>query len=107
MQVTTIGLDLAKNIFHVHGVTDDDAIAFNKPLRRAQVGRFEFLAFGKAIKAERPIILKREFDQSKLDASEELRKPLVDENTAGNAAHVEGDQNVIEVAPTGPSVKQT
>lgn len=37
MDVTTIGIDLAKNVFHVHGVTDDGAIAFNKPLRRAQV----------------------------------------------------------------------
>lgn len=37
MNVTTIGLDLAKNIFHVHGITDDGAIAFNKLLRRAQV----------------------------------------------------------------------
>ena len=37
MDVTTIGLDLAKNIFHIHGVTDEGVIAFNKPLRRAQI----------------------------------------------------------------------
>ena len=37
MQVTTIGLDLAKNIFQVHGITDDGEIAFNRPLRRAQM----------------------------------------------------------------------
>lgn len=37
MQITTIGLDLAKNIFQVHGVREDGSIAFNKPLRRAQV----------------------------------------------------------------------
>lgn len=37
MQVTTIGLDLAKNIFQVHGITEDDEVAFNRPLRRAQL----------------------------------------------------------------------
>jgi len=34
MHITTIGLDLAKNIFQVHGVTEDGSVAFNKPLRR-------------------------------------------------------------------------
>ncbi len=33
MHITTIGLDLAKNIFQVHGVTEDGSVAFNKPLR--------------------------------------------------------------------------
>lgn len=37
MQVTTIGLDLAKNVFQVHGIAEDDAVVFNCPLRRAQV----------------------------------------------------------------------
>ena len=37
MQVTTIGLDLAKNVFQVHGITQDDEVAFNRPLRRAQL----------------------------------------------------------------------
>ena len=36
MQVTTIGLDLAKNGFQVHAITQDDEVAFNRPLRRAQ-----------------------------------------------------------------------
>jgi transposase len=36
MQVTTIGLDLAKNIFQVHGITGDEGVVFNGPLRRAQ-----------------------------------------------------------------------
>jgi len=40
MSITTIGLDLAKNIFQVHGVTDTGNIAFNKPLRRAQLLQF-------------------------------------------------------------------
>lgn len=37
MTITTIGLDLAKNVFQVHGVEDDGTIAFNRPLRRGQV----------------------------------------------------------------------
>ena len=40
MQVTTIGLDLAKNIFQIHGVTDEGDVAFNRSLRRAQVLTF-------------------------------------------------------------------
>jgi transposase len=40
MQVTTIGLDLAKNVFQVHGITDDGKVAFNRALRRAQVLTF-------------------------------------------------------------------
>ena len=39
MQVTTIGIDLAKNIFQVHGITESDEVAFNRPLRRTQVLR--------------------------------------------------------------------
>ena len=37
MGVTTIGVDLAKNIFQVHGITESDEVAFNRPLRRTQV----------------------------------------------------------------------
>lgn len=37
MQVTTVGLDLAKNIFQVHGISADGTVAFNKSLRRAQL----------------------------------------------------------------------
>jgi transposase len=40
MQVTTVGLDLAKNIFHVHGITADGSVAFNRALRRSQMLRF-------------------------------------------------------------------
>ncbi len=40
MHVTTIGLDLAKNIFQVHGITEDGEVAFNRSLRRAQVLSF-------------------------------------------------------------------
>ena len=40
MHVTTIGLDLAKNIFQVHGITADGTVAFNRPVRRAQLLKF-------------------------------------------------------------------
>ena len=40
MQVTTIGVDLAKNVFHVHGITKDGSVALNRPLRRAQMLTF-------------------------------------------------------------------
>jgi transposase len=40
MQVTTIGVDLAKNVFQVHAITKDEEVAFNRPLRRAQLLAF-------------------------------------------------------------------
>lgn len=44
MQATTVGLDLAKNVFHVHGVTQKGAVAFSRSLRRGQMfGFFERL----------------------------------------------------------------
>jgi hypothetical protein len=36
MEVTTIGLDLAKNIFQVHGITENEEVAFNRPLRQSR-----------------------------------------------------------------------
>lgn len=36
VQVTTIGVDLAKKVFQVHGITSTEEVVFNKPLRRAQ-----------------------------------------------------------------------
>lgn len=45
MQVTTIGLDLAKNVFQVHGIDERGEVAYNRALRRAQVlAFFEHLA---------------------------------------------------------------
>jgi transposase len=37
MQVTTVGLDLAKNIFQVHGITKDGEIVFSRVARRTQL----------------------------------------------------------------------
>jgi transposase len=40
MQVTTIGIDLSKNVFQVDGVAKDGAAVIRKRLRRAQVLAF-------------------------------------------------------------------
>ena len=37
MQITTIGLDLAKHVFQVHAVDAAGAVVLRKALRRAQV----------------------------------------------------------------------
>ena len=36
-QVTTIGLDVAKSVFQVHGIAADGTVVFRRQLRRAQV----------------------------------------------------------------------
>src|SRR5450759_3269159 len=40
MQVTTIGLDLAKNVFQVHGIDATEKVVVRKHLRRGQVMAF-------------------------------------------------------------------
>ena len=40
VNVSTIGLDLAKNVFQAHGVDASGAVVFRKKLRRDQVLRF-------------------------------------------------------------------
>ena len=37
MEVSTIGLDLAKNVFQVHGGDKEDTVVVRKALRRAQM----------------------------------------------------------------------
>lgn len=39
-QITTIGLDLAKQVFQVHAAAADGSPIFNRKLRRAEVLRF-------------------------------------------------------------------
>ena len=59
MQITTIGLDIAKNVFQVHGIDAAEKVVVRKQLRRSQV-----LAFFKLLRlalsawrpARRPII---------------------------------------------------
>ena len=40
MQVTTVGIDLAKNIFQVHGIAENGDVVFNRAIRRAQLLAF-------------------------------------------------------------------
>ena len=44
MQITTIGLDIAKNVFQVHGIDAAEKVVVRKQLRRSQV-----MAFFKAL----------------------------------------------------------
>src|SRR5213592_798707 len=44
MQITTVGLDIAKNVFQVHGIDAAEKVVVRKQLRRGQV-----LAFFKAL----------------------------------------------------------
>jgi transposase len=44
MQITTIGLDIAKNVFQVHGIDAEEKVVVRKQLRRSQV-----IAFFKAL----------------------------------------------------------
>jgi len=71
------------NTFLTHSLIDQTSLNFLESVYSSQhtrlipnLGRFEFLAFGKAIKAERPVILRREFDQAKYDASQAMNKPV-------------------------------
>jgi transposase len=40
MQITTIGLDLAKNVFQVHAINGASEVVVKKTLRRVQMRRF-------------------------------------------------------------------
>ena len=40
MQITTIGLDLAKNVFQVHGIDAAENVVVRKQLRRRQMLEF-------------------------------------------------------------------
>ena len=45
MQITTVGLDIAKNVFQIHGIDSDEQVVVRKQLRRGQVmGFFQGLA---------------------------------------------------------------
>jgi transposase len=40
MQITTIGLDIAKNVFQVHGIDAAENVIVRKQLRRSKVIAF-------------------------------------------------------------------
>ena len=71
------------NTFLTHSLIDQTSLNFLESVYSSEhtklipnLRQFEFLAFGKAVRAERPVLLVRPFDQRKKDASEALRKPL-------------------------------
>ena len=45
MTVKTIGLDLAKEVFQVHGISENGRVIFNKAIKRAKLLAF-FEALG-------------------------------------------------------------
>jgi transposase len=61
MQVSTIGVDLAKNVFQVHGVDSSGKVVISRQLRRKQVIDFfsKILAWS-AWKPAEPLIIGRE-----------------------------------------------
>jgi hypothetical protein len=72
------------NTFLTHSLIDQTSLNFLESVYSSQhtrlipnLGQFEFLAFGKALRAERPMLLKRPFDPAKKAASDALRRPLV------------------------------
>ena len=40
MKITTVGIDLAKNVFQVHGVNEHGKVGLKKKLKRDQVATF-------------------------------------------------------------------
>ena len=61
MQVSTIGVDLAKNMFQVHGVDSAGKVVITRQLRRKQVIDFfsKFLLAWSARKPAEPLIIGR------------------------------------------------
>lgn len=87
------------NTFLTHGLIDQTSLNFLESVYSNQytrlipnLGQFEFIAYGKGIRAERPVLLKRPFDPAKKAASDALRKPLqkVAEPTVGNGDNSDG-----------------
>lgn len=71
------------NTFFTFSLIDQTSLNFLQSVYSEQhtksipnLGFLEFLAFGKAIRSERPILLKRPFDSAKKEASDKLRSSL-------------------------------
>lgn len=71
------------NTFLTHSLIDQTSLNFLDSVYSSQhtrlipnLGQFEFLAYGKALRAERPVLLHRPFDPAKKAASDALRRPL-------------------------------
>jgi transposase len=54
MQITTIGLDIAKNVFQAHGIDRNEKVVARKQLRRGHVIRF-FQSLSPCLLALRPV----------------------------------------------------
>src|SRR5215467_8401313 len=92
MQVTTIGLDIAKRVFQVHGVDAAGAVVFRKKLRRSELSAFfaglspcligieacatahhwarEFIALGHQVRLVPPSYVKAYLKRGKNDAAD-------------------------------------
>jgi hypothetical protein len=88
------------NTYFTHALVDKTSLDYLSGVYSAQhvhiipnLGFLEFLAHGKAVKSERPLVVRRDFDQAKLDASKSLDvstvDPIVEEVTNGT---VTGDE---------------
>ncbi len=93
------------NTFLTHSLIDQTSLSFLESVYSSQhvrlipnLGKFEFLGFGKGLKAERPIILKRDFDAKKLDASMALTKPLAEPKSE---QEIEG---ALQLSDAGPKI---
>lgn len=71
------------NTFFTHSLIDQTSLGFLESVYSSQHVRLipnlrflECLAFGKALRSERPILLRRKFDPKKIAASGELNRPL-------------------------------
>jgi len=71
------------NTFFTHSLIDQTSLNFLESVYSHQhtrlipnLANLQFLAFGKALRVERPILLCREFDPTKKEASDKLRRPL-------------------------------
>jgi len=49
MSVKTVGLDLAKDVFQVHGISENGRVIFNKAIKRSQVPRGQARPSGTAV----------------------------------------------------------
>ena len=46
MSVKTVGLDLAKDVFQVHGISENGRVIFNKAIKRSQDPRYRHAHLG-------------------------------------------------------------
>ena len=54
MTVKTVGLDLAKDVFQVHGISENGRIIFNKAIKRAKLGHRSLRHYHRARSAWKP-----------------------------------------------------